>query len=244
MKISYTISLLLLWFVPALKASTFTFTPKGRPLTIYIDEGAPSVAQCALDMFCNDYQQLFGTTVQICDRPEADIVIKCVSDGAWEQFTLAVSNDGRLLVEGSDPRGTAYGILELSRLIGISPWIWWADVTPQKHGDYTLPAGYRNRQKPSVQYRGIFINDEDYGLNPWSWKTHEPESDKGEIGPRTYERIFQLLLRLRANMLMPAMHDCSVPFYMVEGNKEMAEKYQIVMATSHCEPLMRNNVGE
>ena len=147
MKISYTISLLLLWFVPALKASTFTFTPKGRPLTIYIDEGAPSVAQCALDMFCNDYQQLFGTTVQISDRPESDIVIKCVPDGAWEQFTLTVSNDGRLLVEGSDPRGTAYGILELSRLIGISPWIWWADVTPQKHGDYTLPAATdRNRR--------------------------------------------------------------------------------------------------
>lgn len=237
-------AILLCFMVLQSRAESFTFTPKGRPLTIYIDEGAPSVAQCALDMFCNDYQQLFGTTVQISDRPESDIVIKCVPDGAWEQFTLTVSNDGRLLVEGSDPRGTAYGILELSRLIGISPWIWWADVTPQKHGDYTLPAGYRNRQKPSVQYRGIFINDEDYGLNPWSWKTHEPESDKGEIGPRTYERIFQLLLRLRANMLMPAMHDCSVPFYMVESNKEMAEKYQIVMATSHCEPLMRNNVGE
>lgn len=227
-----------------LRAESFTFVPEGRALTISVEKEAPSVVQCALEMFCNDYQQLFGTTVQISDRTETDIVIKCVPDGAWEQFTLTVSNDGRLLVEGSDPRGTAYGILELSRLIGISPWVWWADVTPQKRDDYTLPAGYRNRQKPSVQYRGIFINDEDYGLNPWSWKTHEPESDKGEIGPRTHERIFQLLLRLRANMLMPAMHDCSVPFYMVEGNKEMAEKYQIVMATSHCEPLMRNNVGE
>lgn len=225
-------------------AESFTFTPEGRPLSIYVNEDAPSVVECALAMFKDDYRQLFGTTVEAGDSLHADIVVVGRPDGEWEEFSLTVSKDGRLLVEGSDPRGTAYGILELSRLIGISPWVWWADVVAQKRHDYTLPAGYRNRQKPSVQYRGIFLNDEDYGLNPWSWKTHEPESDKGEIGPRTHERIFQLLLRLRANMLLPAMHDCSVPFYMVEGNKEMAEKYQIVMATSHCEPLMRNNVGE
>ena len=237
-------SLLLIFVIGTSKADTFTFVPDGRPLTIYVDEEPPSVVQCALTMFCDDYKCVFGDSPQRANRDKADIIVECSENGEWEHFDISVSRQGRLHVKGSDPRGTAYGILELSRLIGISPWVWWADVPPQKLSSYTLPAGYHNSQQPSVQYRGIFINDEDYGLNPWSWKTHEPESDKGEIGPRTYERIFQLLLRLRANMLMPAMHDCSVPFYMVEGNKEMAEKYQIVMATSHCEPLMRNNVGE
>ena len=237
-------SLLLIFVIGTSKADTFTFVPDGRPLTIYVDEEPPSVVQCALTMFCDDYKYVFGDSPQRVNRDKADIIVECSENGEWEHFDISVSRQGRLHVKGSDPRGTAYGILELSRLIGISPWVWWADVPPQKLSSYTLPAGYHNSQQPSVQYRGIFINDEDYGLNPWSWKTHEPESDKGEIGPRTYERIFQLLLRLRANMLMPAMHDCSVPFYMVEGNKEMAEKYQIVMATSHCEPLMRNNVGE
>ncbi|MFT3739893.1 MAG: glycosyl hydrolase 115 family protein [Breznakibacter sp.] len=165
----------------------------------------------------------------------------------WEAFRIQSVTSGRknyLFVIGSDPRGAAYGVLELSRLIGVSPWAWWADVTPGKKTKLTLPANYKNSQSPSVQYRGIFLNDEDWGLMPWATQTLAPQSSKGAIGPEAYEKIFGLLLRLRANTVWPAMHECTVPFYMVEGNRETAEKYGMVVGASHCEPMMSNAAGE
>ena len=178
--------------------------------------------------------------VSSCGISTADL------DGKWEAYKIQqVSRDGRnlLFVLGSDPRGTAYGILELSRCIGVTPWIWWADVLPEKHSyAEILPDGQVH--SPSVRYRGIFINDEDWGFMPWSSRTHEPSSVKGEIGPRTYSRIFELLLRLRANTVWPAMHECTVPFFQVEGNQAMAAKYGIVLGTSHAEPMMCTNTGE
>ena len=167
--------------------------------------------------------------------------------GKWEAFrleTVMVNNAPVLFIIGSDARGTAYGILELSKLIGVSPWKWWADCTPSHLTNFSLPLHYINQQQPSVAYRGIFINDEDFGLNPWSNKTMDPSNQKGHIGPKTYEKVFELLLRLRANTLWPAMHKCSVPFFMIEGNREMAKKYGITIGTSHCEPMMCNINGE
>jgi len=162
--------------------------------------------------------------------------------GKWEAFSIQLINrkEGNLLVVmGSDRRGTAYGILELSRMIGISPWVWWADVAPTKKSELSLTLPKPVFQKPSVQYRGIFLNDEDWGLKPWASKTIEPET--GEIGPKTYSRIFELLLRLRANTIWPAMHECTTPFYFVKGNPAMADSFGIIVSTSHCEPLMRSN---
>ena len=95
---------------------------------------------------------------------------------------------------------------------------------------------------PSVKYRGIFINDEDWGLRPWASKTFEPETKN--IGPKTYAKVFELLLRLNANLLWPAMHPGTTPFYNVPGNAEMAAAYAIVVGSSHAEPMLRNNVGE
>ena len=167
--------------------------------------------------------------------------------GAWEAYRIqTVSSGGKnlLMVVGSDALGTAYGLLEISRQIGVSPWIWWADATPLPKKSFTFPAGFLKEDKPSVQFRGIFLNDEDFSLMPWATETLDPKSAKGAIGPVAYEKIFQLLLRLRANVIWPAMHECTVAFYAVPGNAEMAAKYGIFVATSHCEPLMRNNVGE
>lgn len=147
-----------------------------------------------------------------------------------------------LLIIGATPRGTAYGLLEISRKIGVSPWHWWADVHPEKKSELILPDNYFSSQKPSVKYRGIFLNDEDWGLEPWAAKTFEPEV--GTIGPKTYEKIFEVLLRLRANTIWPAMHKCTKAFFSVDGNKEMAHKYGILIGTSHCEPILRNNEGE
>jgi hypothetical protein len=162
--------------------------------------------------------------------------------GRWEAFSIQMipwKNGNLLVVMGSDRRGTAYGILELSRLMGISPWIWWADVKPTRKTEISLGIPGHVYQKPSVQYRGIFLNDEDWGLKPWSSKTFDPKT--GEIGPKTYAKIFELLLRLRANTIWPAMHECTTPFYFVKGNAAMADSFGIIVSTSHCEPLMRSN---
>lgn len=162
--------------------------------------------------------------------------------GKWEAYKIVTANN-RLFVIGSDPRGTAYGVLELSRQIGVTPWVWWADVVPEKRSNVQF-TGDSNIHAPSVQYRGIFLNDEDWGLMPWSTRTYEPTAKKGTIGPETYSRIFELLLRLRANTIWPAMHECTIPFFMVKGNRETAQKYGIVVSNSHAEPMMRTNTGE
>ena len=134
--------------------------------------------------------------------------------------------------------------MELSRLIGVSPWEWWADVTPEKKTSFVLSAEYQTLQSPSVEYRGIFINDEDWGLMPWSSQTYEPSDIKGHIGPKTNARIFELLLRLRANTYWPAMHECTLPFFLTEGNRKVAEEYGIFIGSSHCEPMVCSAAGE
>lgn len=159
----------------------------------------------------------------------------------WEHFSL--KNEGKnIYVTGSDIRGTVYGIFELAERMGISPWIWWADVMPKHQKKISVSINEEEIEGPSVQYRGIFLNDEDWGLQPWAAKTFEPNTK--DIGPKTYEKIFQLLLRLKANTIWPAMHPCTRAFYQIEGNNKMAQKYHIVVGTSHCEPMLRNNVDE
>lgn len=164
--------------------------------------------------------------------------------GKHEAFLIKVLKNGKLLIAGSDKRGTAYGVLELSRLLGVSPWEWWADATPEKREIFHLPAGYSQTQEPTVPYRGIFLNDEDWGLLPWSNQTYEPHKEKNHIGPKTYRRIFELMLRLRANTLWPAMHECTMPFFLTEGNRQAAADYSIFIGTSHCEPMVCNAAGE
>lgn len=167
-------------------------------------------------------------------------------EGQWESFLLkTVSWQGKktVIVAGSDSRGTAYGILELSRLIGVSPWYYFADVPVVKKKRVSLP-DLDQTQVPSVPYRGIFINDEDWGMMPWASMTYDPEAGEGVISPKAHERIFELMIRLRANTFWPAMHGCTVPFYAVSGNREMADKYGIFIGTSHCEPMSCNVNGE
>ena len=168
--------------------------------------------------------------------------------GQWETFLIATVEkpfadvEQALVIVGSDRRGTAFGVYELSQAIGVSPWHWWADVVPDKKAALHVAAGTRKFGPPSVKYRGIFINDEDWGLQPWAAQTFEPEN--GGIGPKTYEKVFELLLRLKANTLWPAMHACTKPFNADPRNAALAEARGIVMGSSHAEPMLRNNVGE
>ncbi len=169
-------------------------------------------------------------------------------NGQWETYqrvfrsNIADGIDQAMFIVGSDPRGVAYGVFELSEEIGVSPWYWWADVAPRVQKSLSVSDTDSYSKPPSVKFRGIFLNDEGWGLEPWASKTFEPEV--GNIGPKTYGRIFELLLRLKANMFWPAMHPNTVPFFQVPGNREAAEQWEIVVGSSHAEPMLRNNVGE
>jgi hypothetical protein len=169
--------------------------------------------------------------------------------GQWESYMVvripeAAAGVEALAIIGSDRRGTAYGALTLSEQSGVSPWNWWADVPPQHHEALYVTPG--SHGAPSVKYRGLFINDEDWGLQPWAAKTFEPKADGGvgDIGPKTYAKVFELLLRLKANYCWPAMHPCTQAFNIYPQNKFVADDYGIVMGSSHCEQLLRNGVTE
>ena len=171
----------------------------------------------------------------------------------WESFTIQLVKGNpnskntntplkaSLVIAGSDRRGTAYGLFHLSRMMGISPFVWWADVLPQKKDQLFVSGNYIS-QEPSVQFRGIFINDEDWGLQPWAAK----KIDTGikDIGPKTYAKVFELLLRLKANYIWPAMHPSTKAFYYYKENPKVADDYAIVVGSSHAEPMLRNNVFE
>lgn len=168
--------------------------------------------------------------------------------GCWECFEIALLQRpapgvrAALVIAGADRRGTAYGVYTLSQALGVSPWHGWADVAPLRRGPLHLRLPAPLHDGPAVAYRGFFINDEDWGLFPWAARTFEPEA--GTIGPRTYEQVFRLLLRLKGNTLWPAMHRVSGAFNADPRNAEMAQRYGIVMGASHAEPLLRNNVAE
>ena len=230
----------------------------GIPVPIACNSSEEQVVHTALELLRRDLQTVLSATAKVetntgtiligtagrSELIDQSGVDTSVLKGKKQAFLLTVSPEGKLIVAGSDGHGTAYGILEISRLLGVSPWEWWADVTPEKKKLFKLSSKFRSVQSPSVEYRGIFINDEDWGLMPWSNKTYEPSDVNGEIGPRTNERIFELLLRLRANTYWPAMHECTLPFFLTKGNREVAKKYGIFMGASHCEPMACSAAGE
>ena len=220
----------------------------GEDLTYQAPESLPAVVQTALELLGRDVRNVLGDTlVQVSGRAQINLRFASPDRDPLAQkkqaFRVSVY-EGRIYVTGSDPHGLAYGVLEISRLLGVSPWEWWADVTPHRRASFELPANFVTIQSPSVEYRGIFINDEDWGMMPWSSQNYEPEGGKGVIGPKTHARIFELMLRLRANLFWPAMHECTQPFFLTKGNREMAAKYGIYIGGSHCEPMACSTAGE
>ncbi|SHG14029.1 Glycosyl hydrolase family 115 [Flavobacterium fluvii] len=176
---------------------------------------------------------------------------KTIKDGfekQWESYLYKVIDKPTskikkaFIIAGTNPRGTAYGVFDLSEKMGVSPWYWWSDVPVVQQNELVLSQNLFQSKAPSVKFRGIFLNDEDWGLRPWAAKTFEPEV--GNIGPKTYAKIFELLLRLKANTIWPAMHEGTTAFFNIPGNAKIAETYQIVVGTSHAEPMLRNNVDE
>jgi hypothetical protein len=156
----------------------------------------------------------------------------------WEAYQLqTLSNpfkgiESALVIVGSDRRGTAYGVFELSQQMGVSPWYWWADVPVKKKSSLYIKKGIIISDAPKVKYRGFFINDEAPAFSGWT------KEKFGGVNHNVYEKIFELLLRLKANYLWPAMwgnafnDDDTL-------NPKLADEYGIVMGTSHHEPMLR-----
>ncbi|MBK0369929.1 glycosyl hydrolase 115 family protein [Flavobacterium agrisoli] len=166
----------------------------------------------------------------------------------WESYVYrTVLNPNKkikkaFVIAGTNARGTAFGVFDLSKKIGVSPWNWWSDVPVVSQKELVLSQEDFQSKPPSVKFRGIFLNDEDWGLQPWAAKTFEPETK--DIGPKTYSKIFELLLRLKANTVWPAMHPSTKAFFHYPENAKMATLYEIVLGTSHAEPMLSNNVDE
>ena len=155
--------------------------------------------------------------------------------GKREKFIITVVN-GQLVIAGSDRRGTIYGIYELSQQMGVSPWYDWADVPVVHHDSIFVNKGVYTDGEPAVRYRGIFLNDEAPCLTSWVKNTYG--TDYGDH--RFYQRVFELILRLRGNMMWPAMWGWA--FYADDPeNEKTADEMGVVMSTSHHEPMARNH---
>ncbi|WP_075187102.1 glycosyl hydrolase 115 family protein [Teredinibacter haidensis] len=171
-----------------------------------------------------------------------------VITGKWDGFHLqTVKNplpgvEQALVIAGADKRGTIYGIYDVSEQIGVSPWYYWADVPEQKKSEIYILKNTLKQEAPKVKYRGIFLNDEAPALSSWVAENH------GNYNHEFYVKVFELLLRLKANFLWPAMWNNAFADDDPQ-NMILADEYGIVMSTSHHEPMMRadkewNRYGE
>ncbi|WP_277510997.1 glycosyl hydrolase 115 family protein [Ereboglobus sp. PH5-5] len=244
--------------------------PEARCVIVHDKNDAVLVGKAA-QLFADDVKRVTGKTIKVEPSPaklsENSVVIGSIGSssridrwisegrldvsairGKWECYLIQVLRNPEpgveraLVIVGSDRRGTAYGVFDVSERIGVSPWYWWADVPCKKRDELVLEIKRAVSRPPSVKYRGIFINDEDWGLLRWAKMTFEPE--RKNIGPKTYEKVCELLLRLKANYLCPAMHEASTAFNKIPENKVIADTYGIVMGSVHCEPLLFNNASE
>jgi hypothetical protein len=229
--------------------------------SIYTDKNDDWLIQKAASLFQNDIEKVSGKKPEIIHAiPSATtniIIIGSIKNSKliqqliqskkinvdsiknkWEAYQIQIVKnpfkgiDRALVIAGSDKRGTAYGVFEISKEMGVSPWYWWADVPVKKKKEIYVNKNIFVHARPLVKYRGIFINDEAPAFSGWT------KEKFGGVNHHVYEKIFELLLRLKANYLWPAMwgnafnDDDTL-------NPILANKYGIVMGTSHHEPMLR-----
>ncbi len=222
---------------------------KGAPVTIHIDSSEwEGVAMAAENLAC-DFERVTGVKAVFGDDAvitagtlgHSDIASfltqdeKAQLEGRREMYLMKVDDDS-IIIAGSDMRGTIYGIYSLSEKIGVSPWYWWADVPVRQYDHIKIENGTFTDGEPAVQYRGIFLNDEAPCLTGWVKNTFG--TDYG--GHEFYAKVFELLLRLKANFMWPAMWGWS--FYADDPeNSRLAATMGIIMGTSHHEPMARNH---
>lgn len=252
-------------------ADEFELVKSGKAAKLYYDIRDFEVIKKSAHLFSNDVRLVTDREIAVSEAVE-EMSSNCIIVGTlghnelidklilkkkldvstlkdkWESFHIEVVRNPfpgvkkALVVVGSDRRGTAYGLFSISESIGVSPWYWWADAPVAKRKELCLKVQKMTSEEPTVKYRGIFINDEDWGLLRWAKTNFEKE--RGNIGPKTYAKVCELLLRLKANYLCPAMHEASTAFNKIPENKLVADSFAIVMGSVHCEPLLFNNASE
>ena len=233
-----------------------TFLPSAgswqlKDITISYADNEHSCVRLAAENLQKDFEQVTGIKPQR-GHQEARIVIGTVGSNqqidAWVKAGVLKDLKGKtekyiiktignqLVIAGSDKRGTVYGIYELSRQIGVSPWYYWADVPVEKHAELFVKAGEYTDGEPAVRYRGLFLNDEAPCLTTWVKNTFGTNYG----GHQFYEKVFELILRLKGNYLWPAMWGWA--FYADDPeNLKTADKMGVMMGTSHHEPMARNH---
>ena len=250
-------SLALILSLPIQAAEQFiSYSPiKGaihlQDLTIGVDSREHSCVQLAVKNLTIDLERVTGRTASIQansptiligtvgTHPKIDQWVKqgLLRDlkGKTEKYIIKTI-DGQVIIAGSDKRGTVYGIYELSRQIGVSPWYYWADVPVEKHDDLYVRNGEYSDGEPAVRYRGLFLNDEAPCLTSWVKNTFGTDYGNHHF----YEKVFELILRLKGNYLWPAMWNWA--FYADDPeNLKTADAMGIMMGTSHHEPMARNH---
>ena len=242
----FLLPILLLALAPIARAIDLT-----KATIVYNPKDAPLVTQMAQTL-ADDIERVAGVRPAVATRKtKGENILLATSKyaarspkalrGAWERFAIETRGTD-LCITGSDPRGLAYGVFHVSEQIGVSPWYWFADV-PVLDARIPVRDYVENflSPQPTIRYRGLFINDEDWGLFTWASRNYEKEL--GDIGPKTYNRVCELILRLKGNMLAPAMHSITGAFYSHPESQVMADKWGIMITTSHCEPLLFNNAS-
>ena len=221
---------------------------------IYMDANDCRGVSYAANALVRDISKVSGSQATITSNQKATILVGTIGHsaaidklikqkringnllkGKREKFIITVV-DNQLVIAGSDRRGTIYGIYELSQQMGVSPWYDWADVPVEHHDSIFVNRGTYSDGEPAVRYRGIFLNDEAPCLTSWVKNTY----GTGYGDHRFYQRVFELVLRLRGNMMWPAMWGWA--FYADDAeNEKTADEMGVVMSTSHHEPMARNH---
>lgn len=248
--------------LPVVSADRFTLVEDGRPNPIFVSSGENTAILRAANNLVEDFERVTGVKPAMSENGKAEraIIIGSLDSplvkemilngkfsdeelkGCIEKYLIrTISNpvegvDEALVIVGSDRRGTVYGIYEISEQIGVSPWYDWMDVPVKKQQNLSIARGSYTAGEPAVRYRGIFLNDEAPCLT--GWVEHTYGTDYGDH--RFYERMFELVLRLRGNFMWPAMW--SWAFYADDPiNSRTADEMGIIMGTSHHEPMARNH---
>ncbi len=234
-----------------LQASAFVL-PARQPVTAFIDEDESSVVATAVSLLEGDLSRVLQAPLSRAGRG-AQIIIGSLNGPAARQlsrtgvdfsnlaghaqsFLVATTADGRLVVAGSDAVGTAYGIIHLTRLLGVTPWEWWADAEPAVLPELRLPEGYVSLQSPDVAYRGLRLSDIEWGLQPWANATYEPGTPFF-VGPRTMQRVFELMLRLRLNLFWPPTEGAANAYFVSDECKAQAADYGILFGHGPAQAL-------
>jgi hypothetical protein len=262
--IGFALSLAVL---PAQAETVTLFDREGLAAVVYDQESGAPIAKAA-DLLAHDLKALSGAApaistgftaakgnavfIGLASAPKMAELLKANKistapiDGKFETYGRAVlpapwgGGHKVLVIFGSDMRGTVWGVIDLTRELGISAWEWWADVTIRRVDRIAVDASPSFSKEPTVKYRGFFINSG--GLTNWSKQGFEPA--QGGIGPETYSRVFELMWRLKANVLWPAMARGDISFNERPENYEVAKDYAIIRGSAHNEMLLRDNLRE